>query len=401
MILKIKTDKKMMYDVLVVGAGPVGTTYARNMAEKGFKVGILEKKTKVGIPLQCAGLLGKQIKEVNILPPELIINPFYGAYLHSPSDHIMKVAKNKPEAYVVDRVGYDQFLAESAVDAGADIFLKHNVKDLNTKDGSVYTSNGRKDFQGKVIVGADGNNSLIATKFLDKENHIFQAAQYLVDFGKPLFGTDYVHLHVYASISPGFIWVIPISRSTARVGLFGNFDYQTLNKILKNFLDAIPEYKDYSIIKKYQGRIPIYQSKKRIVKDKLLLLGDAASQVKPTTGGGLIMGFKCAKMAADVTEKALNNNDLNILKEYDVRYRQSFKNELNTQLMVQKIFKSFSDDDLDSMFLKLKGEGAEDIISQYGEMDDQSPLVKELFKRGILFKILPSILVRGVSALWK
>ncbi len=113
------------------------------------------------------------------------------------------------------------------------------------------------------------------------------------------------------------------------------------------------------------------------------------------------MGFKCAKMAADVTEKALNNNDLNILKEYDVRYRQSFKNELNTQLMVQKIFKSFSDDDLDSMFLKLKGEGAEDIISQYGEMDDQSPLVKELFKRGILFKILPSILVRGVSALWK
>ena len=69
--------------------------------------------------------------------------------------------------------------------------------------------------------------------------------------------------------------------------------------------------------------------------------------------------------------------------------------------MVQKIFKSLSDDDLDFMFLKLKETGAEEIISQYGEMDDQSPLVKELFKRGILFKILPKILSRGISALWK
>ncbi len=394
----------MMYDVLVVGAGPVGTTFARYMAEKGFKVGIIEKKTRIGVPLQCAGLLGKQIKEVNILPPELIINPFYGAYLHSPSNHILKVAKNKPEAYVVDRVGYDQFLAQYAADAGAELFLKHQVKDLDSKNGRVYLKNGKKDFYGRIIVGADGNNSVVARKLslsLSNENHSLQAAQLLIDFGKDLFNTDYVHLHTYASISPGFIWMIPLSKSTARLGLFGNFDYHTLNYILKNFLNSNPEFKGFSIIKKYNGRIPTYNSKKKIVKNNVLLLGDAASQVKPTTGGGLIMGFKCAQIAAEVTEKALEKDDARILQEYDAVYRKNFKNELKTQLMVQKIFQSLSDDDLDFMFLKLKEEGAEDIISKFGEMDDQSPLVKELFKRGILFKILPKILARGISILWR
>lgn len=394
----------MTHDILIVGSGPVGTTFARYMAEKGFKVGIVEKKARVGVPLQCAGLLGKQIKEVNILPEELIINPFYGAYLHSPSNHILKVAKDKPEAYVVDRVGYDQFLAQQAVDAGAELFLKHNVKDLDIKNSHVSIKNGKKNFPGRIIVGADGHDSIVSKKLFmghSNEKQALQAAQLLVDFGKDLFDTDCVHLHTYASISPGFIWIIPLSKSTARVGLFGNFDYHTLNDVLKKFLNGNPEFKGFSVIKKYSGRIPVYDSKKKIVKDNVLLLGDAASQVKPTTRGGLIMGFKCAQIAADVAEKALENDDIRILQEYDTIYRKNFKNELKTQLMVQKIFSSLSDDDLDFMFLKLKEEGAEDIISKYGEMDDQSPLVKELFKRGILFKILPKILARGISILWK
>lgn len=393
----------MTYDVLIVGAGPVGSTFARHMAEKGFKVGIIEKKTRVGVPLQCAGLLGKQIKEVNILPDELIINPFYGAYLHSPSNHILKVAKGKPEAYVVDRVGYDQFLSEQAVDAGAELFLKHNVRDLDLKNSRVLMGNGRKDFTGKIIVGADGHDSIVSRKLSmgHTDGKQLQAAQLLVDFGRDIFDMDCVHLHTYSSISPGFIWAIPLSTSAARIGLFGNFDYHTLNDMLKKFLCVNPEFEGYSIIKKYTGKIPVYDSKNKILKDNFLLLGDAASQVKPTTGGGLIIGFKCAQIAADVAQKALEKDDMGVLQEYEVNYNKNFKNELKIQLMVQKIFKSLSDDDLDYMFVKLKDEGAEDIISNHGEMDDQSHLVKELFKRGILFKILPKLLTRGLSVLWK
>ncbi|MCE5214355.1 MAG: NAD(P)/FAD-dependent oxidoreductase [Methanobacterium sp.] len=392
----------MTYDVLIVGAGPVGSTYARLMAEKGYKVGIIEKKSRIGVPLQCAGLLGRQIKEVNILPSKLIINPFYGAYLHSPSDRILKVVKNNPEAYVVDRIGYDQFLAELAVETGADLFLKHQVKDLNFKNGIIHLKNGKKDFNGRIIVGADGYNSVVAQKLSNGgKNNTLQAAQFKVDFGKNLFDLDYVHLYADASVSPGFIWLIPLSPSEARVGLFGNSDYHNLNKYLKDFLDNNPAFGNYSLIKKYHGRIPIYNPKKNIVKDNVILLGDAASQVKPTTGGGLIMGFKCAQIASDITSKALENDNTEILKQYQSQYRKNFKTELKTQLRVQKIFKSLTDEDLDFMFIKLKEEGAEDIISEYGEMDDQAPLVKELFKRGIIFKILPKILSRGISTLWK
>jgi len=392
----------MTYDVLVVGAGPVGTTYARYMAEKGFKVGIIEKKSRVGVPLQCAGLLGKQIKEVNILPQELIINPFYGAYLHSPSDHVLKVAKDKPEAYVVDRVGYDQFLAEKSVDAGSELFLKHQVKDINTKNGQIYTKNGTERFTAKIIVGADGYNSVIAKKISNRQPlDNLQAAQFLVDFTQDIFDPNYVHLQAYASTSPGFIWMIPLTNHQARVGIFGNYDYHDLNKILKSYLNSNPELNGFNVLKKYQGKIPVYNSKKRLIKDNILLLGDAASQVKPTTGGGLIMGFKCAQIASDITEKALENDDIKLIQEYESICRKNFKSELKTQLLVQKIFKSLTDDDLDYMFMKLKEDGAEELISEYGEMDDQSPLVKEMFKKGILFKVVPKILLRGISALLK
>jgi len=392
----------MSYDLLIVGAGPVGTTFARYMAEKGFKVGIIEKKTKIGVPLQCAGLLGKQIKEVNLLPDEVIINPFYGAYLHSPSNNILKVAKEKPEAYVIDRVGYDQFLADKAVDAGAELYLKRQVKDLNTKNGQIYLNSGKEDFKAKIIVGADGNNSIVARKLSSSAGeYSLQAAQFLVDFQKDIFDTRFVHLHAYASISPGFIWMIPLSESTARVGLFGDFDYITMGKILNNYLRMNPDFKGYNILKKYQGKIPVYNSNKKNVKNNIILLGDAASQVKPTTGGGLIMGFKCAQIAADIAERALIDDDIKILKDYEALYRKNFKTELKTQLMVQKIFKSLSDDDLDFMFGKLKEEGADDLISEFGEMDNQSPLVKEMFKSGLLFKILPMILARSISILWR
>lgn len=389
------------YDIAVVGAGPVGSTFARNMAEKGFKVAILEKKKEVGVPLQCAGLLGKKIKKVNKLPDEFIINSVRGAFLYSPADTVLSVSKKKSEAYVLDRVSYDKFLAELAVDSGADIFLNHSVKKVDSFDGDIHFKRSQNTkMSADVIVGADGHSSVISRSF-NPPAKSFQAAQYLVDVGERRFKEDFVHLYVDSRVSPGFLWAIPLSENTARVGLFADANYQQLTQFLDELIKKRPELAGATILKKFYGVIPKQNPQKKLMKDRVILLGDAASQVKPTTGGGLIMGFVCAKMASQIVSQALEDGDINILQNYPKTYDDKFKKELKVQLMVHKIFKSLTDSDLEYMFRKLKEEGAEDIISQYGDMDNQSPLVKEMFKRGILFSILPKMLSRGISSLWK
>ncbi|MFA0834226.1 MAG: geranylgeranyl reductase family protein [Methanobacterium formicicum] len=389
------------YDVAVVGAGPVGSTFARHMAEKGFEVAILEKKREIGVPLQCAGLLGKKIKKINILPDEFIINPVNGAFLHSPEDTVLSVSKEKPEAYVVDRIGYDKFLAQLAIDSGAELFLNHRVETVDSVHGVITLKNNENTkISADVVVGADGHSSVVSEAF-NPHVESFQAAQYLIDVGAKRFQKDYVHLYVDSRVSPGFLWAIPLSESTARVGLFSDVNYHQSTVILNELLAKRSELKGATILKKYYGVIPKYNSQKQLVKDKVILLGDAASQVKPTTGGGLIMGFSCAEIASKSVTNALENENTGMLMNYYKDYQNQFKNELKVQLMVHRIFKSLTDADLEYMFMKLKQVGAEEIISQYGDMDSQSPLVKEMFKRGILFSILPKMLSWRISSLWK
>lgn len=386
------------YDVAVVGAGPVGSTFARYIAEKGLKVAIFEKKKEIGVPLQCAGLLGKKIKEVNVLPDEVIISQLNGAYLHSPSDLMLTISKKEPVAYVLDRIAYDKFLAELAVENGAELFLNHRVENVDIKKGEIYLKN--EKISAKVIAGTDGHSSLVSNQF-NNESRSIQAIQYLMDTGNDSFSENFVHLYVNSKFSPGFIWIIPVSKRAARVGLFYDTEYKKLNIILKDFIDKNEYLKDSKILKKYHGMIPINNYKNRIVKDRAILIGDAAAQIKPTTGGGLIMGFSCAKIASDTVFEAVKADDMSILNNYQEKYKKMFENELKMQLKVQKTFESLTNDDLDSMFLKLKEKGAEEIISKYGDIDSQSPLVKEMLKRGIFFSILPKIISRRILNLWK
>lgn len=384
------------YDVAVIGAGPVGSTFARYASEKGLKVALFEKKKEIGVPLQCAGLLGNKIKEVNILPEEVILNEIYGACLYSPSNTMISMRKkNEPLAYVLDRVAYDKFLAQLAVDKGVELFLNHRVNDVDTKNGEIFFEN--KKISAKVIVGADGYSSIVSKKFNNNSKTV-QAAQYLVDTSKDTFNDDYFQVNVNSEISPGFIWTIPLSKSTARVGLFADYDYKSLNMILNNFLKSDEELKDAKILKKYYGKIPLYESK-NIVKERTILLGDSASQVKPTTGGGLIIGFICAKIAAEVVCEAIKSNNMDILKSYQKQFKKMYNNELKMQLKVQETYESLSDDDLDSVILKLKEKEVGKIVSEYGDLDSQSPLVINLLKSGILFSVLPKLLFRKIFGL--
>ncbi|MGC9517745.1 MAG: geranylgeranyl reductase family protein [Methanomicrobiales archaeon] len=390
------------YDIVIVGGGPVGSTLGRYLAENKYNVAILEKKNKIGVPLQCAGLLARKVEEVNILPKDVIINRVYGAYIHSPSNNTLKVSKKEPAAYVLDRVAYDKFLSQSAVDKGCKLFLGHKVVDVDIEKGElkVKYKNKIKNFKAKIIVGAGGHSSIISRK-LNQSLPTMEAVQYLVDMGQPNLNSDCVHVYVDSKISPGFIWIIPLSDSLARIGLFSKYNYHQMNHILKEFMEKNSKFESAKILKKYQGHIPLYDSEKKIVKDRAILLGDAASQVKPTSGGGLIIGFECARIASEIAMKALDQDNIKLLKEYEKNYKKKFGSELKIQLQIQKTFERMTNNELDSMFIKLKKEGAEQIISKYGDMDNQSPLLKEMIKSRIIFSVLPKVFFRRISKLWK
>ena len=205
-------------------------------------------------------------------------------------------------------MGYDKFLSEQAVDSGVELLLNHKVNSLNIKTGEVLVNNNNQSFKAEIIIGADGHSSCVSEKFNPPSKSVM-AAQYLVDMGRDVFDTENVHLYANANISPGFLWIIPITPSLVRIGLFANMDYNGLNKVLKEFIWSDDLYKHATIIKKYHGFIPNYDTKKILVNDRTILLGDAASQVKPTTGGGLMIGFECAKMASTTINRALQMED--------------------------------------------------------------------------------------------
>jgi geranylgeranyl reductase family protein len=392
------------YDVAIVGGGPIGSTLAYELSKCSLSVCILDKKKKIGVPLQCAGIISKEIKKVNEIPDDVILNEVKGAFIYSPN-HSLEVSKEETEAFIIDRISYDQFLSKRAVESGVKLLNNHKVIDADIENGILFCDNNEK-IRAKIIVGADGYNSIISKTF-NNESKSFNASQFLVkinnsyddhsDFYNQ--NKDFVELHLDSEILPGFLWCIPTSFNEFRVGLFSNKSFKNQKEILESFLDKNHRFKDYKIIERYHGNIPIYDKNKKIVCKKAILIGDAGSQVKPTTGGGLIMGFKTVEIAKIAILDGLNN-DLSHLKNYSLNFKKKYYNEINYQLKVHKTIDGLSNNDLDYIFLKLKEKGVEDLISKYGDMDKQSTLVKEVLKRGLLLSIMPKLLFNRIFKIW-
>ncbi len=387
------------FDAVIVGAGPVGSTIAYYLSANGLDVAVIDKKRQIGYPLQCAGILSRHISDTNELPDEVILNSVKGAFLHT-KNHILNVEKDETAAYVIDRIAYDEFLLNRVVENGAE-FINQKVIDVDGERGMVCLSNDCV-IKSKVIIGCDGYNSLLAG-IMGNAQDTFPASQMLVKIDDESICSfrnshddveDYVDTYLLNEILPGFLWIIPLRDSLYRIGLFSNQNHKIQNDILTNFLD---DNFEYEILEKYKGFIPIFDEANALVKGRLLLIGDSAGQVKPTSGGGLLIAFDACRMACRHVIETIENEDLEMLKGYESEFRDKYLKEFSYQFKVQKALNILSDDDLDYLFLKLGENGCEKLISEYGDMDTQSKLVKEFIRRGLLFKVMPTFLFKKVT----
>ncbi|MCK5548485.1 MAG: FAD-dependent monooxygenase, partial [Thermoplasmata archaeon] len=156
------------YDVVVVGAGPVGGHIASVIAGQGFKALIVEEHGEIGEPMQCAGIFSSKVLDI-VGSGEKVLNHIKGAYVHSPSGKRISVLSKEEKAVVVDRAGFDRDVISRAMDKGADLALETKALGSKVRNGHVETSvihNGEKaTIESKLIVGADGVNSDVAKWF--------------------------------------------------------------------------------------------------------------------------------------------------------------------------------------------------------------------------------------------
>jgi geranylgeranyl reductase family protein len=312
-------------DVLIVGAGPAGCKTAEIVAKSGFEVLVVEEHPKIGKPVQCTGLVSEKIGK---LPEEIIVNKIKKASFHSGKEYFEVESKNP--VYVIDREKFDKHLAGKAEKAGAE--FKLGARFLDFKKGKSITTDG--SYETKLLVGADGPNSSVARKIGIKlpENVLF-AAQVTVEAD---FDAETVELWFGNDVAPGlFAWVVPESNNKARVGLITSKNPSVyLEKFVKKRCGRVET-------SNRTGDMVRYGLIKNSMAENVLLVGDAACQIKPFSAGGVVYGQIGAGYASKACVKALEENNFSekfLSKHYDKEWKKELGSPIKKGLLMKKVF---------------------------------------------------------------
>ena len=378
----------MQYDVVVVGAGPVGATAARYAALNGASVLLIEEHASIGSPVGCTGLLStRAISECDVKPnDDFVLNSVRGAHVYSPNGNCLPIDGGKTKAYVVSRKMFDRKLVAMAVDAGVDVSIKTRAIGLNRtnrlQELSVLQNGVPKIITANIIIGADGVRSNIAQMAgLGQVQKVLSGIQ----IEAPYFSndTDFVELFM-GSQAPGFFgWTVPVSEKISRIGLAvptGNESHAVryLSSLLNSNQEISARYGGGALDIVYGG-IPLGPLEKTVA-DGVLIVGDAAGQVKPTSGGGVYTGAACAKIAGEVAALAAIEEDasVNRLNEYDKRWRAKLGRELSIGMKIHDFMGGLSDTGLDELLGSMNTPAILDMITEYGDMDHPSILIKKM-----------------------
>jgi len=377
-------------DVVVVGAGPAGLIAAREAAKRGVKVTVLEEHKEIGVPCHCAGLLSiKGLKNIAIpLNANFVQNRLKGARFYSPSGLSFTVERKEHVACVVDRTKFDKFLAREATYAGAEIKLQSRVQQVNRHGEGVTVSGPWESINAKVVIDAEGVNSRLVKRMgltPLKPECLLPALQFeLADVDVD---PAYAEIHVGRKVAPNFFaWVIPLNGNSARVGLAckGTNPHKKLESFVRSRFDK------YSRLSVSSGRIVACGPIPTTFNDNFIVVGDAAGQAKPTTGGGVILGGICASIAGSIAAEAVKSGiyTSNFLRKYEVLWKRRLGREFNIMCLARNIVNRLSDKTLDKIFKIVIDKNLQTELSMKGDMDFQSNLLSALRKKKDLLRIL-------------
>ncbi len=381
------------YDVVVVGGGPIGAVAARSAAAAGGRTLLIEKGDGSGEPMRCAGLLSRRVLPTLGASDDSVIREIHGGVIHSPSGVEISLHADAVKGVVIDRAVLNRELLTLARDAGAEVHLNTRVTSARPGSISLIAGGVREDVRARVIIGADGPRSIVSSSFsLSPPEEMLMASQATVV--GPVRKNDEVDIFFGRAFAPTFFaWAIPAREGSTRVGLAAPLGTKT-DELLSRFLES---HKLGREVGRIQGIIPISLAPE-VVTNGVLLVGDAAGQVKPSSGGGLYTGGVCARIAGKVAaEAALSGktakSDLTV---YELRFKQEIGAELAFGRAVRSMLGSIDDDGIDFLFNAIDQPEIRELITQYGDIDYPSRLVHALASRRDLWPALrPLISVLG------
>lgn len=378
------------YDVVVVGAGPIGSTAARYAAMHGARTLMVEDHSFIGSPVGCTGLLStRAVSECDIKPSkDFVLNSVRGAFVHPMTGSCLPIDGKKTKAYVVSRKIFDRRLAAMTLEENVDLWLNSRVNAIEKADGKQKVSiirNGQPEtIKANVVIGADGVRSKVAKMAgLGNVTKVLPGIQAEVPYRSD--DTDFVELFV-GSQAPGFFaWAVPVNENISRIGMAIDPGHKNAT-VAKQLLDKLLTNNSY-IASRYgggkldlvMGGIPLGPLEKTY-SDGVIVVGDAAGQVKPTSGGGIYTGAVCAKIAGEIAARAVieEDNSANYLSEYDRRWRAKIGKELAMGMRIHRFIGGLEDGELDGLIGSMNNPAILDTITRYGDMDHPSILIKKM-----------------------
>lgn len=379
----------MDYDLVVVGGGPVGAEVARAVARKGYKVMVFEEHSEIGRPVQCGGLVSGKV--LNMARYNDHVNAVMGADIYTPGGNLLSFMAPDPRAYVLDRSHFDKhMMARAEEEATLAVQLGTKVMAASLKDDLVEVRTEHKGgdqgkFTCRLLVGADGVQGNVSKWFkLTRPREIVSGYEVMYE------GVDIepekATVVAGHEVAPGFFgWVIPHGPDKALVGLGAMDPPRPASELLKDMV-ATPPIKD--LLKggkpgeRMAGCIPIGPIGRSYC-DRVMVVGDAAAQVKPLSGGGLYTGLLAAKHCGHVAVKALEGDDCSrkVLKEYEELWQHSIGKEIKNGIMLRKLFLNLTDEQMDDLLDIINHKDLFPLIVNYGDIDSPSILVKVMIKR--------------------
>jgi digeranylgeranylglycerophospholipid reductase len=396
-------------DVLVVGGGPIGCYTAAQIAKRGHSVLVVEEHAEIGRPIQCGGCITPRVFDL----PEadfrgqrgVVMNELKGANAISPNGTTLSFKAKDTRAYVVNRSFFDKAFARLALKHGAEIKMATRAEAAKPVEGGVEVTLKHGDEppttrRAKLLIGADGVQSQVARWFdLSHPEKLVPSIE-LHCAGLKL-DPESVELFAGEKIAPGFFgWIIPYTDDSGLVGLGIDGKRGVALDYLNDLLHAdwfVKRYGRAQEIEYVLSAIP-FGLLKRTYTDHVMIVGDAAAQVKQTTGGGLYMGLASAVHCAAVASGALDSGDFTkaALKAYQDAWMDDIGKELKRAQVLHRMMVAMKDRQIDLALDILNDPALKGLIVKHGDIDFPSKLARVALRKSPQLLRLAGPAIRGL-----